>query len=79
MGIGVSVFLITLGLILKFAIRSDAMTDPVDVHVVGVILIIVGGAMVVLQLVMMARPQQRGPGSDQRRDEHMYDGDNPPR
>lgn len=78
MGIGVSFFLITLGLILKFAIRSDAMTDPVDVHIVGVILIIVGGAMFLLQLVMMARPQQRGPDSD-RRDEHLYDGDNPPR
>ncbi len=43
MGVGVSVFTITLGLILKFAINPDAMTDPVDIHVVGVILIIVAG------------------------------------
>jgi hypothetical protein len=81
MGFGVSVFLITIGLILKFAIQPDAMTDPVDIHVVGVILIVVGGATFVLQMLMMARGQRgpgRGPGGP-RRDERMYDGDNPPR
>lgn len=61
MGVGVSVFTITLGLILKFAIKPDAMNDPVDIHVIGVILIIVGGVSFVLQLVMMSRMQQRGP------------------
>ena len=60
MGVGVSVFTITLGLILKFAIRADAMKDPVDIHVIGVILIIVGGGSVALQLLMMVRMQQRG-------------------
>jgi tRNA A37 N6-isopentenylltransferase MiaA len=80
MGIGVSVFTITLGLILKFAIKPDAMTDPVDIHVIGVILIIVGGAMFGLQMLMMSRMQQRGPRFQSRRDiERTYDDDNPPR
>lgn len=80
MGVGVSVFTITLGLILKFAISPDAMTDPVDIHIIGVILIIVGGVTFALQLLMMSRvQQQRGPRFPARRDERMYDGDNPPR
>jgi hypothetical protein len=62
MGVGVSIFTITLGLILKFAIAEDAMTDPVDIHVIGVILIIVGGGSFALQLLMMSRMQQRGAG-----------------
>ncbi|MFD0855631.1 hypothetical protein ACFQ07_25545 [Actinomadura adrarensis] len=62
MGVGVSIFTITLGLILKFAIAEDAMTDPVDIHVIGVILIIVGGVSLALQLLMMSRMQQRGVG-----------------
>ncbi|WP_395105291.1 DUF6458 family protein [Actinomadura sp. SCN-SB] len=61
MGVGVSIFTITLGLILKFAIAEDAMTDPVDIHVIGVILIIVGGASFALQLLMMNRMQRRSP------------------
>ena len=80
MGVGVSVFTITLGLILKFAISPDAMTDPVDIHIIGVILIIVGGVTFALQLLMMSRvQQQRGPRFRAGRDERMYDGDNPPR
>ncbi|MGH3244459.1 MAG: DUF6458 family protein [Spirillospora sp.] len=79
MGVGVSIFTITLGLILKFAIKPDAMTDPVDIHIIGVILIIVGGVSFVLQMLMMSRMQQRGPRfQPRRRDESMYDGDNPP-
>lgn len=80
MGVGVSVFTITLGLILKFAISPDAMTDPVDIHVIGVILIIVGGVSFALQLLMMSRTgaQQRGPRFQQRRDERTYDGENNP-
>ncbi|MDL4773789.1 MULTISPECIES: DUF6458 family protein [Thermomonosporaceae] len=76
MGVGVSIFTITLGLILKFAIRADAMNDPVDIHVIGVILIIVGGVSFALQLVLMTRTQQRRSRPDDR--DHLYDGDNPP-
>lgn len=80
MGVGVSVFTITLGLILKFAVKPDAMNDPVDIHVIGVILIIVGGVSFALQLLMMSRmQQQRGPRFQTRRDERMYDGEEPPR
>ncbi len=77
MGVGVSIFTITLGLILKFAIAEDAMTDPVDIHVIGVILIIVGGASFALQLLMTARMQQnRNPGD--RGNDRLYNGDNQP-
>jgi hypothetical protein len=75
MGVGVSIFTITLGAILKFAISSTAMTSPVDVHVIGVILMIVGGLSFLLQLVMASRTSRRAPGSDR---EHLYNGDNPP-
>ncbi|MBO2449063.1 hypothetical protein J4573_18310 [Actinomadura barringtoniae] len=83
MGLGVSVFTITLGLILKFAIKPDAMKDPVDIHVIGVILIIVGGATFALQLLMMSRMQQRGGGGpsngiDNSGRDRLYNGDNNP-
>jgi hypothetical protein len=61
MGVGVSIFTITLGLILKFAIAEDALTDPVDIHVIGVILIIVGGASFALQLLFLNKLQRSGP------------------
>jgi hypothetical protein len=84
MGLGVSVFTITLGLILKFAIKPDAMKDPVDIHVIGVILIIVGGVTFALQLLMMTKMQQQrgggGPsnGVDSNNRDRLYNGDNPP-
>jgi len=52
MGVGVSIFTITLGAILKFAISPTAMTSPVDVHVIGVILMIVGGVSFLLQFLL---------------------------
>ncbi|GAA2397932.1 hypothetical protein GCM10010191_00750 [Actinomadura vinacea] len=76
MGVGVSIFTITLGLILKFAIAEDAMTDPVDIHVIGVILIIVGGVSFVLQLLMMSRVSARGRPSRDRGS--YYGGDDQP-
>ncbi|MEU5876117.1 DUF6458 family protein [Spirillospora sp. NPDC047279] len=79
MGVGVSVFTITLGLILKFAIREDAMTDPVDIHVIGVILIIVGGVSFALQILLMTRmQQQRGPRHPDNDRDRLYNGDNNP-
>ncbi|MFC9976799.1 DUF6458 family protein [Spirillospora sp. NPDC127200] len=77
MGVGVSIFTITLGLILKFAIRDDAMRDPVDIHVIGLILIIVGGVTFALQLLLMVRMQQQRGNSDESRG-RMYNGDDPP-
>ncbi|RFU43475.1 hypothetical protein DZF91_00980 [Actinomadura logoneensis] len=76
MGLGVSVFTLTLGLILKFAIQADAMRHPVDIHIVGVILIIVGGVTFALQLLMTAGAQsRRGDPSDRDR---LYKNDRPP-
>jgi hypothetical protein len=72
MGIGVSLFTITLGAILKFAISPTAMKDPVDVHVIGVILMIVGGASLMLQILVTSLQSRR---ADR---EHLYNGENPP-
>ncbi|MFC4912398.1 DUF6458 family protein [Actinomadura gamaensis] len=77
MGLGVSVFTITLGLILKFAIQPNAMRNPVDIHIVGVILIIVGGVTFALQLLMMARMQQPRP-RDPSDPDRLYRGDQQP-
>jgi uncharacterized protein DUF6458 len=75
MGIGVSIFTITLGAILNFAISPNAMKDPVDVHIIGLILMIVGGASLVLQLLLLGRMDRQIPSSDR---ERLYNGDNPP-
>jgi hypothetical protein len=72
MGIGVSIFTITLGAILKFAISPTAMKDPVNVHVIGVILMIVGGASLALQLLVTSR-QSRGAAR-----ERLYNGEDRP-
>lgn len=78
MGIGVSVFTITLGLILKFAIQPNAMRDPVDIHIVGVILIVVGGITFALQLLMMTGVQSRRRDLPDRDRDHMYRDDRRP-
>ncbi|WP_026412752.1 DUF6458 family protein [Actinomadura oligospora] len=78
MGLGVSVFTITLGLILKFAIQPNAMQDPVDIHIVGVILIIVGGVTFALQLLMMSGVQTRRRDDPSDRDRIYRDDHRPP-
>lgn len=75
MGIGVSIFTITLGAILNFAISQNAMKDPVDVHVIGLILMIVGGASLALQLLLLNRMDRQSSNNDR---ERLYNGDNPP-
>jgi uncharacterized protein DUF6458 len=52
-GFGVSIFLITLGAIFKFAIKAHL--SGVDLPALGVILMIVGGASFLLQIVMINR------------------------
>jgi Domain of unknown function (DUF6458) len=49
MGIGASLFLITLGLILWLAV--NATVQGIDINMVGLILVIVGGFGLVLSLV----------------------------
>jgi hypothetical protein len=60
-GFGVSIFLITLGAIFKFAIKAHL--SGVDLPALGVILMIVGAASFLLQLVMVNRrpPDRTGP------------------
>ncbi|GAA5068660.1 hypothetical protein HNP84_008419 [Thermocatellispora tengchongensis] len=55
MGVGVSVFFLTLGAILKFAIDDDVLGDAISIDTIGLIFMIVGGAGVVLSLVMTPR------------------------
>jgi hypothetical protein len=73
MGVGVSVFLLILGAILKFAVKGDLVGKSVDLHVIGVILMIAGGATFLLTILMTSRTG-RGPQQNER----LYDGDNPP-
>jgi Domain of unknown function (DUF6458) len=52
MNIGVSIFLITLGAILAFAVHVS--TTGFDVNTVGVILLVVGGIWLLLTLILIA-------------------------
>jgi hypothetical protein len=49
MGIGTSIFLIAAGAILNYAV--DVRTDGVNLHTVGVILMVVGAIGVLLSLI----------------------------
>jgi hypothetical protein len=49
MGIGVSLFLIAAGAVLRFAVSTS--TDGVNLQTVGVILMLVGGAGMLLSLL----------------------------
>lgn len=74
MGVGVSVFLLILGAILRFAIKGDLVGKSVDLHVIGVILMIAGGATFLLQILMANRG-----GGQRQTNERLYNGDNPPK
>ncbi|GAA4484321.1 hypothetical protein GCM10023191_007320 [Actinoallomurus oryzae] len=52
-GFGVSIFLITLGAIFKWAIKAHL--SGIDLPALGVILMVVGAASFLLQIVMMSR------------------------
>lgn len=70
MGIGVSIFLITLGAIFKFAITAHL--SGVDLQAIGVILMVVGVAILILNIILMQRSRT---GS---RDRDVRDQNNPP-
>ncbi|PZG06571.1 DUF6458 family protein [Nonomuraea aridisoli] len=63
MGVGVSIFFLTLGAILRFAIEPDVFGEAVHMDIVGLIFMIVGGAGIVLSVVLAPR---RGRTSDDR-------------
>ncbi|MEU8403230.1 hypothetical protein AB0C28_49325 [Nonomuraea sp. NPDC048892] len=72
MGVGVSIFFLTLGAILKFAIEPDVFGQSVHMDIIGIIFMIVGGVGVVLSIVLAPR---RGQTSDGRL---MHRENNPP-
>lgn len=72
MGVGVSIFFLTLGAILRFAIDPDVFGEAVHMDVIGLIFMIVGGVGVVLSVVLAPK---RGRTSD---DRLMHRENNPP-
>ncbi|MDX6729456.1 MAG: hypothetical protein QOK49_4261 [Baekduia sp.] len=58
MTIGTSLFLIAAGAILKFAVTAHV--QGVDVHAVGVILMVVGGLGLILGLFLLTRGRSTG-------------------
>ncbi|MFI6509347.1 DUF6458 family protein [Streptosporangium sp. NPDC050855] len=72
MGVGISIFFLTLGAILRFAIEPDVLGESVHIDVIGLIFMIVGAVGVVLSVVMAPR---RGQTSDNRL---MHRENNPP-
>ncbi|MCW2946378.1 MAG: hypothetical protein JWR24_3095 [Actinoallomurus sp.] len=73
-GFGVSIFLITLGAIFKFAIKAHL--SGVDLPALGVILMIVGGASFLLQIVLINRQPRAKTGPEVFNDERG--SSNPP-
>ena len=57
MGIGVSIFLIAVGAILTFAVETTV--SGIDINVVGIILMIVGGVGLLLSLFMLNNTRTR--------------------
>jgi hypothetical protein len=51
MGLGMSLFLIAVGAILRYAVTFDVV--GVDIHVVGVILLLIGILGLILSLIFM--------------------------
>jgi hypothetical protein len=60
MGIGVSVFLLALGAILTFAV--NATVSGLDIHVVGVILMLAGAIGLVMTMLVFGRRDRVGAG-----------------
>jgi Trk-type K+ transport system membrane component len=75
MGIGVSIFLIALGAILTFA--TNFRVSGVDLHMVGIILMIVGAIGLVVYLVVWAPRRRRDAGTVVDEQRRVYD-DRPP-
>ncbi|GAA1503853.1 hypothetical protein GCM10009677_39860 [Sphaerisporangium rubeum] len=55
MGIGVSMFFLTIGAILTFAIEPDVLGSAVKINVIGIIFMVVGGVGLLLSIVFMNR------------------------
>ncbi|MEU6999913.1 hypothetical protein [Nonomuraea sp. NPDC046570] len=62
MGVGVSIFFLTLGAILRFAIEPDVFGSAVHMDRIGIIFMIVGGVGVILSIVLAPRRGQTSEG-----------------
>lgn len=74
MGIGVSIFFITLGAILKFAIDPNVLGSAVHIDVIGVIFMIVGGVGLLLSILFSARRGQTSDNILLDHENHPHDG-----
>jgi hypothetical protein len=75
MGIGTSLFLITVGAILRYGVTVEV--SGLDIDVIGVILMVVGAAGLVLSLVFWSAWGARWPGHE-RREERVVRRDRDP-
>jgi hypothetical protein len=69
MGIGVAIFLVTIGAILKFAITVHV--TGVDIQAIGMILMVVGGFWFIVTVALTRRRSEP-------RDQEVYDDGRPP-
>jgi hypothetical protein len=63
-GIGISVFLIAAGAVLRFAIDPYALDPAIDLHVVGIILLVAGGIGLLFSLLAIESTRTRRDDSD---------------
>lgn len=76
MGIGASIFLIALGLILAFAV--DVQVAGIDIQVIGLILAAVGVIGIILTLVVFAPRRRTATRGDTVVEERRVYDDRPP-
>ncbi|GII77393.1 membrane protein [Sphaerisporangium rufum] len=55
MGIGVSIFFLTIGAILKFAIEPDVLGDSVHIDVIGIIFMVAGVVGIAISVFLTSR------------------------
>jgi hypothetical protein len=70
MGIGVSIFLIAVGAILTWAV--SATVSGIDINVVGIILMVVGGIGLLLSLFLIDSWRHAPGRSVAVREDHVY-------
>ncbi|WP_248964188.1 hypothetical protein [Sphaerisporangium perillae] len=68
MGIGVSIFFLTIGAILKFAIEPDVLGSSVHIDIIGVIFMIVGAVGMLLSFFLLSRRSTVSEGELQHRE-----------
>lgn len=73
MGVGVSIFFLTLGAVLYFAIEPDVFGSSVHMDRIGMIFMVVGGIGVVLSILLAPRRGSTSDGPLMRRENHPHD------